>query len=52
MCLVRDETTSVLAMVHVLWLSQRIGKGRGEGSEVRERNNLIQIASLMVLVKA
>ena len=52
MCLVLDEMASVLAMVQVLWLSQRIGNGVGEGSEVSERNSLIQIASLMVLVSA
>lgn len=52
MCLVLEEITSVFAMVQVLWLSQNIGNGTGDGNDVRERNNLIQIASLTVLVKA
>jgi len=52
MCLVLEEMTSVLAIVHVLWLSQRIGNGEGEGSDVRDRNSLTQMASLMVLVRA
>ena len=52
MCLVLEEMTSVLAIVHVLWLSQYIGKGMGAGNDVRVRNNFIQIASFMVLVSA
>ena len=52
MCFVLEEMASVLAMVHVLWLSQRIGKGAGDGSEVSDRNSLIHIASLNVLVSA
>ena len=52
MCLVLDETVSVLAMVQVLWLSQKMGNGSGEGSFVRERNSLSHIASLNVFVKA
>ena len=52
MCLVLDETVSVLAMVQVLWLSQKIGKGMGEGSVVSERKSLIHNPSLMVLVNA
>ena len=52
MCFVLDEMESVLAMVQVLWLSQRIWNGVGEGSMVSERKSLIQIASLMVLVSA
>lgn len=52
MCLVLEEIESVLAMVHVLWLSHRIGNGVGDGSDVSDKNNFIQIASLIVLVKA
>jgi hypothetical protein len=52
MCLVLEEIESVLAMVQVLWLSQKIGNGVGEGSEVRDKKSLIHIASLMVLVSA
>lgn len=52
MCLVLEEMMSVLAMVQVLWLSHRIGNGMGDGSEVRDRNSLIHMASLIVLVKA
>ena len=52
MCFVLEEMTSVLAIVHVLWLSQKIGKGTGNGSDVRDKNSLIQIPSLIVLVRA
>ena len=52
MCLVHEEMTSVLAIVHVLWLSHNIGKDVGEGKGVRERKSFIHIASLMVLVSA
>ena len=52
MCLVLDEMASVLAIVQVLWLSQNMGKGWGDGIFVRVRNSLIQIASLKVLVRA
>src|ERR1700678_1486181 len=49
MCLVLEEIISVLAMVHVLWLLHRIENGWGDGSDVRDRNSLIQIASFTVL---
>ena len=51
-CLVRDEITSVLAIVHVLWLSQKMGKGVGDGSDVSDRKSFIQMPSLIVLVSA
>jgi hypothetical protein len=52
MCFVLAEMLSVLAIVQVLWLSHNMGKGEGNGSFTRERNNRSQIASLKVLVKA
>lgn len=42
----------MLAMEQVLWLSQRIGKGLGEGSLVKDKNKVSEMASLMVLVSA
>ena len=48
MCLVCEEMTSVLAIVHVLWLSHSIEKDVGEGKGVRERKSFIHITSLTV----
>ena len=49
---VQEETVSVVAMIQVLWLSQKMGKGCGVGSLLRVRKSFSQIASLIALVRA
>ena len=46
------ELNSTVGIVHVLWLLQDIENDVREGKGVRKRKRFIQIASLMVLVRA